>query len=82
VMNAIYTIAKQQHGNLDPDKTMAAVRGMRFESPRGPVLIDAQTRAAIENVYVRQIQLRNGTPTPIEIVTIPMVRDPNEHFVH
>ena len=82
VMNAIYSIAKQQHGSLDPDKTMAAVRGMRFESPRGPVQIDAQTRAAIENIYIRQIQLRNGKPAPIEIATIPMVRDPNEHFDH
>lgn len=82
VMNAIYTIAKQQHGNLDPDKTMAAVRGMRFESPRGPLQIDAQTRGAIENVYIRQIELLNGKPAPIELATIPMVRDPNEHFDH
>jgi branched-chain amino acid transport system substrate-binding protein len=82
VMNAIYTIAKQQQGNLDPEKSMAAVRGMRFESPRGPLQIDAQTRSAIENVYIRQIELLNGKPAPIEIVTIPMVRDPNEHFDH
>jgi branched-chain amino acid transport system substrate-binding protein len=82
VMNAIYTIAKGQHGNLDPVKTMAAVRGMRFESPRGPLQIDAQTRAAVENVYIRQIELLNGKPAPIEIVKIPMVRDPNEHFDH
>jgi branched-chain amino acid transport system substrate-binding protein len=82
VMNAIYTIAKQQHGNLDPDKTMAAVRGMRFESPRGPLQIDARTRAAVENVYIRQIELLNGKPAPIEIATIPMLHDPNEHFDH
>jgi len=80
VMNAIYTIAKQQNGALDPDKTLAAVRGMRFESPRGPVLIDAQTRAAVENVYVRRIEARHGVLEPIEIATIPMVRDQNEHY--
>jgi branched-chain amino acid transport system substrate-binding protein len=80
VMNAIYTIAEAQHGSLDPDKTMAAVRGMRFESPRGPLQIDAHTRAAVENVYIRQIELLNGKPAPIEIATVPMVRDPNEHF--
>ncbi len=80
VMNAIYTIAKAQHGNLDPDKTMAAVRGLRFESPRGPLQIDVHTRAAVENVYIRQVELLNGKPAPIEIATVPMVPDPNEHF--
>jgi branched-chain amino acid transport system substrate-binding protein len=82
VMNAIYTIAKAQHGSLDPDKTMAEVRGMRLESPRGPLQIDAHTRSAVENVYIRQIELLNGKPAPIEIATVPLVRDPNEHFDH
>jgi branched-chain amino acid transport system substrate-binding protein len=79
VMNAIYTIAKQQNGSLDPDKTMAAVRGMRFESPRGPLMIDPQTRGAVENVYIRRIEMRDGKPVPVEIATFPMVKDPTEH---
>jgi branched-chain amino acid transport system substrate-binding protein len=77
-MNAIYLIAKAQNGSLDPEKTMAAVRGMHFESPRGPLLIDRDTRGAIQNVYVRRAELRNGRIEPVEISTISMVKDPNE----
>jgi branched-chain amino acid transport system substrate-binding protein len=78
IMSAIYTIAKQLHGNLDPEKTIEAVRGMHFESPRGPVVIDPQSRAAVENVYIRRIERRKGRLMPVEIATYPMVRDPNE----
>ncbi len=78
ILGAIYTIAQQLHGNLDPDKTIEAVRGMHFESPRGPVVIDPQSRAAVENVYIRRIERRNGRLVPVEIAAYPMVRDPNE----
>lgn len=43
-------------GKRDPEGAMAAVRGFAWESPRGPVKIDPDTRELIENVYIRQVQ--------------------------
>jgi branched-chain amino acid transport system substrate-binding protein len=79
VMNAIYMIAKEQSGKLDPDKTIALARGMQFESPRGPISIDAATRDIIENVYIVRVQRQNGHNIGVEIQTIVAVKDPNEH---
>jgi branched-chain amino acid transport system substrate-binding protein len=52
---------------------------MKFESPRGPIEVDPQTRDLIENVYIRRTEKRNGRLVNVEIETIPMVRDPLEH---
>jgi hypothetical protein len=35
---------------------MATLEGMKFESPRGPIQIDPQTRDIIENIYIRRSQ--------------------------
>jgi len=43
-------------GKRDPEAAMAAVRGFAWESPRGPVKIDNETRELVENVYIRQVQ--------------------------
>ncbi len=76
IMHAIYTIAKAQNGAFDPDRTIALVRGLHFESPRGPVYIDAQTRDIVQNVYIRRNELRAGRIAIQEIATIPLVRAP------
>ena len=52
---------------------------MKFESPRGPIAIDPQTRDIVENFYLRRIEKRDGKLINIEFATIPMVRDPNQH---
>jgi branched-chain amino acid transport system substrate-binding protein len=78
VMNAIYRVVAAQKGAIDPDKTMEIVRGMKFESPRGPIAIDPETRDIVQNVYIRKTQHQNGKLVSIEFATIPMVKDPNE----
>jgi branched-chain amino acid transport system substrate-binding protein len=78
IMTAIYKIATTLKGNLDPDKTMELVRGMSFESPRGPIQIDPATRAVVENFYLRRVEKRDGKLVNVEFATIPMVHDPNE----
>ena len=45
-VDAIYRVVKAQNGKLDPDKTIELLRGMKIDSPRGPVLIDPATRAS------------------------------------
>ena len=47
VMAAIYKVVQAQNGVLDPDKTMDLVRNLKFESPRGPIAIDPQTRVLL-----------------------------------
>jgi branched-chain amino acid transport system substrate-binding protein len=77
-IGAIYRVAAAQGGALEPEKTMQLVRGMSFESPRGPVTIDAQTRDPIQNVYIRRVVKTAGGLAYREIATVPMVKDPAE----
>jgi branched-chain amino acid transport system substrate-binding protein len=78
VMHAVYTVAKAQNGNIDPDRTMEIVKGMHFESPRGPILIDPATRDIVQNVYLRRTDRVDGLLRNVEFSQIPMVHDPNE----
>ena len=75
---AAYKVLEAQKGAIDPDKTMDLVRGMKFESPRGPIEIDAQTRDIIQNVYFRKVERKNGLLGNYEFSNTPMVKDPNE----
>jgi branched-chain amino acid transport system substrate-binding protein len=78
VLQAIYKVVGAQNGTLDPDKTMALVKGMKLESPRGPIQIDAQTRDIIQNIYIRRVDKVDGKYQNTEIATYPLVRDPIE----
>lgn len=77
-LHAIFMAASAQNGNLNPDRTMELVRGMKFESPRGPIVIDAQTRDIDQNVYIRRVDKVDGHLQNTEISVDPMVRDPDE----
>jgi branched-chain amino acid transport system substrate-binding protein len=78
IMGAVYRVAAAQNGVMDPDKTMATLRGMSFESPRGPFKIDPQTREPIENIYIRRVERMDGALGYREIATFPMVKVPVE----
>jgi branched-chain amino acid transport system substrate-binding protein len=79
VMHAISNIvAAQGDGPIDPDRAMTTLRGMKFESPRGPVAIDPDTRGIVQNVYIRRVQRVAGKLRYVEIATSPMVKDPLE----
>jgi branched-chain amino acid transport system substrate-binding protein len=78
VMQAIYKVVEVQKGNVDPDKTMALVRGLKIESPRGPIQIDPQTRDIVQNIYIRRVEKVDGKYQNTEIATYPNVRDPIE----
>jgi branched-chain amino acid transport system substrate-binding protein len=78
-MTAIYRAIALQNGNVDPDKTMELLRGMKIDSPRGPIVIDAKTRDIVENVYIRRVEMRGGKLDIVELEQYPMVRDPSEN---
>jgi branched-chain amino acid transport system substrate-binding protein len=46
---------------MRPDKAMEARRGMKINRPHGPLTIDAQSRAPIQTVYIREVELIKGT---------------------
>jgi len=77
---AMYKVIDAQKGQLDPDKTMEIVKTLKFESPRGPIAIDPDTRDIVQNVYIRRTELKGGTLVNTEIDTYPMFKDPSEHL--
>ena len=77
-LHAIYNVIEAQHGNLDPNKTMQLVRGMKLESPRGPISIDPQTREIVQTIYIRRVEKRDGKLINAEFATFPQVHDPVE----
>ncbi len=70
-------LAKTQ-GDASADAFMAAARGMKWTSPRGPVEIDPQTRDIIQNVYIRKVQRVGGVLQNVEFDTIKAVKDPGK----
>jgi branched-chain amino acid transport system substrate-binding protein len=75
-MAAIYDVVIAQKGKIDPDKTMELLKGWKHESPRGPIMIDADTRDIVQNEYLRRVDKVNGQLQNTELETIPMVKDP------
>jgi branched-chain amino acid transport system substrate-binding protein len=53
-----------------------AAKGMKWESPRGPVSIDPETRDIINTVYIRRVEKVNGQVRSVEIAKIENVKDP------
>jgi len=76
-MAALFHAIKAQNGKLDPDKTIAVLKGWKTQdSPRGPIMIDPETRDIVQNVYLRRLDRIDGKLANVEVETIPMVRDP------
>jgi branched-chain amino acid transport system substrate-binding protein len=76
-MQAIYAALKKTNGNTQGEALTKAAEGMAWESPRGPISIDPQTRDIVQNVYVRKVEKQDGKLVNVEIDTIPNVKDPD-----
>jgi branched-chain amino acid transport system substrate-binding protein len=75
-MHLIYEALKKTGGNADGDALVAAMKGMAFESPRGPISIDAATRDIVSNIYIRRVEKIDGQLWNTEFETYPAVKDP------
>jgi branched-chain amino acid transport system substrate-binding protein len=75
-MALIYGALKKTNGATDGDQLMAAIKGMAWESPRGPISIDPDTRDIIQNIYIRKVDKVGGELYNVEFATIPNVKDP------
>ncbi len=75
-MALIYHVVEKLHGKIDGDTAMAAIKGWKHESPRGPIMIDPATRDIVQNVYICRVEKVNGRLANVPIETYPMVKDP------
>ncbi|MCU0942933.1 MAG: ABC transporter substrate-binding protein [Hydrogenophaga sp.] len=76
-MRVIYEAARKTKGGSG-EALLNAMKGQVFESPRGPVLIDAQTRDVVHNIYVRKVERVGGQLVNTEIETVTDVKDPGK----
>jgi branched-chain amino acid transport system substrate-binding protein len=77
-MRVIYEALKKTQGKGGGDALLAAMKGQVFESPRGPVYIDAQTRDIVQNVYLRKVEKKDGQLYNVEFDVIKDVKDPGK----
>ncbi len=75
-MHLIYEALKKTNGNSDGDALVAAMKGMAWESPRGPISIDPNTRDIVSNIYIRRVEKIKGQLWNTEFETFAAVKDP------
>jgi len=74
-IHLIYGALKKTGGNTDGDKLIEAMKGMKWESPRGPISIDPETRDIIQNIYMRKVEKVDGELYNVEFQTFEAVKD-------
>jgi branched-chain amino acid transport system substrate-binding protein len=77
-MRVIYEAAKATKGGSG-EALLNAMKGQLFESPRGPMFIDAQTRDVVHNIYIRKVEKVNGQLYNQEFHTLQDVKDPGKN---
>lgn len=77
-MRVIYEALKATKGQGGSEALLNAMKGQIFESPRGPMYIDAQTRDVVHNIYVRRVERKDGQLWNVEIATVTDVKDPGK----
>jgi branched-chain amino acid transport system substrate-binding protein len=75
-MHLIHEAVKKTDGKTDGESFIGAVKGMTWESPRGPMTIDPETRDVINNIYLRRVEKVNGELWNVEFATVENVKDP------
>ena len=75
-MHLIYATLQKTGGKTDGDALIAAAKGMAWDSPRGPMSIDPQTRDVVQNVHIFKVEKVNGELRNVEIDKVPNVKDP------
>ena len=77
-MHLIDLALAKTKGDASVDAFMAAAKGLKWTSPRGPVEIDPQTRDIVQNVYIRKVERVGGVLQNVEFDTIKAVKDPGK----
>ena len=75
-MHLIYEALKKTKGNTDAEVLIAAAKGMKWESPRGPMMIDPETRDVVQTIYIRRVDKVGNNYVNVEVDKVPNVKDP------
>lgn len=75
-MHLIYEALKKTNGSTDGDALLAAMKGMQWESPRGIMSIDPETRDLVQDIYIRKVEKINGELWNTEFARFEAVKDP------
>jgi branched-chain amino acid transport system substrate-binding protein len=76
-MELIFRALRATKGAAAGPALVNAMKGMHWESPRGPVQIDPATRDIVQNIYMRKVERQNGELYNVEFETFPAVKDPS-----
>ena len=77
-MAAIAEALKKTGGSTEPEAFVGALKGMKLMSPRGPIMIDPETRDIVQTVYIRRVEKVDGILYNIEFDKFPDVKDPGK----
>ena len=72
----IYDGVKALGPKLTADQFMEFAKGRKWDSPRGPIMIDPVERDIIQKVYLRRVEKRDGKLVNIDFYASEMVKDP------
>jgi branched-chain amino acid transport system substrate-binding protein len=75
-MHLIYEALKKTGGKTDGDSLINAAKGMQWESPRGPMSIDPETRDVVQTIYIRRVEKVGGNLVNVEFDRVENVKDP------
>jgi branched-chain amino acid transport system substrate-binding protein len=75
-MHVIYESLKKTNGKTDSDALIAAAKGLKWNSPRGPMSIDPETRDVVQTIYIRKVEKVGGELVNVPFDKVENVKDP------
>jgi len=75
-MHLIDLALQKTGGKTDAESLINAAKGANWDSPRGKMSIDPETRDVVQTVYIRKVEKVDGRLVNVEIDAIPDVKDP------
>ncbi|WP_395516214.1 ABC transporter substrate-binding protein [Pseudorhizobium flavum] len=76
-MHLAYMALEKTGGDTDGHKLIEAMKGAEWTSPRGPIMIDPQTRDIVQDIYIREVKEVDGELYNVEFTKYEKIRDPN-----
>ena len=77
-IHLIYEALKKTGGKTDGDALVEAMKGMKWESPRGPISIDPETRDIVQNIYIRKVEKLDGELYNVEFADLRSRQGPRQ----
>jgi branched-chain amino acid transport system substrate-binding protein len=75
-MHLIYEALNKTGGKTEADALVNAMKGMKWDSPRGQISIDPETREIVQNIYITKVEKVKGELYAIPFQTFEAVKDP------